>query len=171
MEQINNTHNLIFEKWAADLAKKDRSKKNVRINFEELFSALKRSGATFQIAKSLLPLAIKAHCPNTIVKKNIWKKLKNNLDCTEQEFYDSWITGIKNAATEVFFEEYPIKVDDDNDGLPKKYGSMSEREYKLQRRHADSFPTLNTDLLELEYKKRSNDLDLEDILGGMYDDK
>lgn len=170
MEQTTNTHDLIFEKWVASLAQKDRSKKSLRSNFEELFSMLERAGVSFKEAKKLLPLAIKAHSPSSIVKKNMWKKIKNNLDCTEYEFYESWTTGIKNAATEVFFETYPIQIEEDNDGLPKTHGSMSEKEYKLQRRHADQFPILNTDQLELELLRRSNNFDVENVLGEIYDD-
>jgi len=164
-------HELIFEQWSADLSKKDRSKKGVRFNFEELFSTLNKAQVPFKIAKSLLPLAIKIHLPNLAVRRNTWQKWKTLVSCSEEDFNKSWIDGIKNTATAVFFEEYPIVVNDDDDGEPKKYGGMSEKEYKLQRRHADSFPTLNTDRLEREFANRHLNLDVEDVLGDMYDDK
>lgn len=168
----NNIHELIFEQWAAELAKKDRTRKGTRGNFEALFSALKSAEISFDDAKALLPRAIKEHSPNPAVKKNTWIKLRANLKLSENEFYDSWISSIRNTATEVFFEEYPVIIkNDDDDGLPKTHGSMSEKEYKLQRRHADSFPTLNTDALEAEYEKRKSNLNIEDVLGDMYGDK
>lgn len=169
MEQDPNILNDILDKWISELPQKDRSKNAVENNFDELWQAFKKAGADYKVAKTYLDKAIKAHLPSPIVKKNVWKNLKGKVDATEQEFYDSWLNGIKNTATNIFFEVFPIpvkKTDDDDDGLPKKFGSMSEKEYKLQRKHADSFPTLNTDKLEEEMRNRRKISSMQNILGG-----
>ena len=164
--------NLIFEKWSADLQKKDRSKKAYFANFDELFEGLKKSGATLDTAYHVLPYAIKTHSPPKIMRKKTWEKVKGYIGVTETEFYEEWINSIKAAATEAMFTHFPLKVEDEEDQAPKVYGNMSVREYRLQRKYADAFPTLNTDQLEQELRERRSeiDLDTQNVLGGSQDD-
>lgn len=162
---------LILEKWISSLPSRDRSKNQMPTNFDELFNEMKRSDVTFEDAKELLPKAIKAHQPSTMARKNTWKKYKQYLEVTEAEFYSEWAESIKNCATEAFFSNFPLKVNDDEDKAPKVYGSMSAKEYKLQRKYADGFPTLNTDELERQFQERmkvnfEDIADIENVLGG-----
>lgn len=160
---------LIFERWVASLASRDRSKVGMPTNFDDLFDELKRSGVSFDEARDFLPKAIKAHQPSPIIRKNTWKKIKQHLDVTENEFYEEWSQSIKNCATEAFFSNFPLKADDDDDKEPKVYGSMSAKEYKLQRKYAEAFPILNTDELERQLKER-RELHFEEIDNILGDD-
>jgi hypothetical protein len=158
---------LIFEKWKSSLRKKDRSRDAVSNNFDELFDAFNSAGATFEETHAYLAQAIKAHLPPPALAKATWKLVKNNpskIEATEKEFIDSWHKDISDKATNSFYHIYPLPDDKDEDAEPKVYGSMSAREYKLQRRHADSYPILDTE--ELERRLQSDTYDPEeDILG------
>jgi hypothetical protein len=84
---------LIFEEWKANLKQRDRSAASVANNFEELFSELKRAGATFDEAHAILPKAIKAHQPTPGLARNIYKTSKSNpkvAGTSEKEFIDQW---------------------------------------------------------------------------------
>jgi hypothetical protein len=168
---ISNTQ-LVFDKWKASLRSRDRSKKAMPENFDELFMDLKKIGTSFEEAHAFLPEAIKAHLPSPHVRRETYKKYKDHLGISEKEFIDEWNESIKSAATDAFFTNYPLKIDDDDDGEPKVFGNMSAREYRRQRQYSDSFPTLNTDDLEKQLKERKplSD-DLVNVLGGEDDDK
>lgn len=158
---------LIYERWKASLREKDRSKDFVSSNFDELFDAFNSAGATFEEAHSYLAQAIKVHLPSPGLAKATWKIVKNNPNnsgATEKEFVDGWHKDISDKATNSFYHIYPLPEDKDEDPEPKVYGSMSAKEYKLQRRHADSYPILDTE--ELERRLQSETYDpVEDILG------
>lgn len=169
----NDTADLVFERWQAALKNKDRSRKNVPNNFDELFSDLKRADIPFKDAHDLLSRAVKAHLPNKSVVRHTWNGTKalHNIFANENEFAAEWNESIKNSATDMFFSNYPLKIDDDDDGEPKVYGNMSVKEYRLQRRYADAFPTLNTDDLIRQMKERQTlQSDLSNVLGGENDD-
>lgn len=167
----SNNKDLIFDEWKASLKQRDRSAPAVANNFEELFNELKRANISFDEAHSILPKAIKAHLPGAALAKHIYKSSKTQpkyAGMSEKEFVDKWNDGIADTATSTFFEIYPrAKVDTDDDGEPKIYGQMSAKEYKAQRRYADSFPRLNTELLEQTMVSNTyNPLDdIENILG------
>lgn len=170
----NSNLDLIFEEWKANLKQKDRSAGAVTGNFEELFDELKRANATFDEAHSVLPKAIKAHQPAPSLARNIYKSSKSNpkvAGTTEKEFIDRWNEDIESKGTAAFFDLFPRpKLDTDDDGEPKVYGQMSAKEYRAQRRYADSFPVLNTEALERAMVRGDSynpleDPDLEDILG------
>jgi hypothetical protein len=158
---------LIYEKWKASLREKDRSKDFVSTNFDELFDVLNSAGATFEEAHAFLPQAIKVHLPSPGLAKATWKLVKNNqnnLEVSEKEFIDSWHKDIGDKATNSFYHIYSLPEDKDEDPEPKVYGNMSVREYKLQRKHAESYPILDTE--ELERRLQSETYDpAEDILG------
>jgi hypothetical protein len=166
-----NNLELIFDEWKANLKQKDRSNAAVTSNFDELFEELKRANASFEEAHAVLAKAIKAHLPPQGLAKKIYKFGKDNpkISCyTEKEFLDQWNQDITDKGTASFFDIFPRpKVDPDDDGEPKIYGSMSAKEYRAQRRYADSFPRLNTEALERAMIKQTyNPMDdLENILG------
>lgn len=166
-----NTLDLILDQWVSSLQSRDRSIKGYRSNFEDFLYSIKRAGADAKVAKEYLDKAIKAHMPSPFVKKASWNKNKAKASVTEKEYYASWENGIKQYATEVYFEVYPIVLPkEDDDGEPKVYGTMSAKEYKLQRKHAESFPILDTTKLEEEYKRRQAlEFDFDNILGGEHD--
>lgn len=145
---------LILEQWIAELKNKDRSAPAVEGNFEELFEALKRANASFDEAHALLPRAIKAHQPSTGLARNQYKHRAGSVKMsglTEKEFIDSWNKDISDKGTNAFYSVFPRPKnsdEEDDDPEPKVYGSMSAKEYKLQRRHADQFPILDTEALE-----------------------
>ena len=158
--------------WTASLKSRDRSRKSVRPNFEELFQRWKDLGASFDdVYETLLPKAIKAHQPVASVARATYKSLKSktSIDKTEKEFIDEWNDSIEATGTEAFFEFFPA-MPIDHDPEPKTFGSMSATEYKAQRRYADQFPTLDTAALikqwreQQEYNLSTDDI-LENILG------
>jgi hypothetical protein len=167
----NSNLDLIFDEWKANLKSKDRAASAVTGNFDELFEELKRANATFDEAHSILPKAIKAHLPPPAVAKNTYKLSKTNpkvASYSEKEFIEQWHQDINDKGTASFFDIFPRpKVDTDDDGEPKVYGQMSAKEYRAQRRYADSFPRLDTAALERAMITQTyNPMeDLENILG------
>ena len=158
---------LIYEKWKASLREKDRSREFVSANFDELFDAFNSAGATFEEAHAYLQQATKVHLPTLGLAKATWKMVKGNpanSEMTEKEFIDGWHKDIGDKAVNSFYHVYALPEDKDDDPEPKVYGSMSSKEYKLQRRHAESYPILNTE--ELEKRLQTGVYDpVKDILG------
>jgi hypothetical protein len=171
----NKLIELTLTQWTASLKSRDRSRKNVRPNFEELFQAWKQSGASFNdLYENLLPKAIKAHQPIPSVARSMYKNLKQKLgskmDKSEKEFIEEWNASIEATGQEVFFEFFPATTLDKDDE-PKVFGNMSATEYRAQQRRTEQFKTLSTDELIKQWKSQSTyDLDvettLENILGG-----
>lgn len=171
----SNIFELLLVEWIATLKSKDRSRKAVRPNFEELFDKWKQASASFEdIYETLLPRAIKAHQPLPSVARSIYKSLKqkvHGLEKTEKEFIDEWNDSIEGTGTEVFFEFFPA-TPIDHDPEPKVYGNMSATEYKSQRRYADQFPTLDTRELIKQWKQQIEyNLDIEDTLENVLGEK
>ena len=163
-----NNFDLIFEQWKADLKNRDRSAAAVYGNFEALFTSLRAAGATFDEAHKYLPNATKAHQPDPALARNTYKCLKTSpklAGFSEKEFVDKWNKDIADKATNAFYDTFPrpkSKDEEDEDGEPKVYGNMSAKEYKLQRKYADTYPVLNTE--ELEKKMLSGTYNpMEDI--------
>jgi hypothetical protein len=162
---------LILEEWIANLKNKDRSAANVETNFEELFEALKRANATFDDAHNLLPKAIKAHLASPIVIRRTYKlkKQQGKIDVSEKEFTDTWNKDIADKGTAAMYHVFPRPKpkDEDEDDEPKVYGSMSVKEYKAQRKHAEQFPILDTEALERKVLSGSYNPveDIANILG------
>lgn len=164
----NKTAELILEKWIASLKTRDRSKKATPDNFDEFFAELKKADVSFDDAHNLLPIAVKAHLPKKAVIKNTWIKhtVLHGIYKNSDEFAEEWNDSIKNTATDAFFSNYPLKINDDDDGEPKVYGNMSVKEYRLQRKYADAFPRLDTDDLIRQMKERKSLIgDLDGALG------
>lgn len=169
----NKQLDIALVEWIALLKSRDRSRKSVRPNFEELFQKFKDLGAGFDdLYESYLPKAIKAHQPLPSVARNIFKQLKQKttIDKSEKEFIEEWNASIEGLGTEIFFEFFPA-TPIDHDPEPKVYGSMSKTEYQAQRRYADQFPTLDTrEAVRLWREQTEYNLDvdgvLENVLGG-----
>lgn len=169
----NKTSELIFQKWVASLASKDRSTKTgAPANFDELFFDLKKAGVPFDEAHNLLAKAIKAHEPSAYIKKKTWEKVRAHIEVSYDDFMSEWSKSLGTCATDAFFSNYPLKLDEDDDGEPKVYGNMSVKEYRLQRKYADAFPRLNTDDLVRQMKERQSlSENLDNVLGDKDDDK
>lgn len=171
----NKVIELALVEWIASLRSRDRSRKAVRPNFEELFQKWKDLEATFDdLYETYLPKAIKAHLPLQSVARNTYKSLKSKIDKTEKEFIEEWNASIEGTGQEVFFEFFPA-TPLDKDDEPKVYGNMSAKEYKAQRRYADQFPILDTTELVKQWKEEKQynpDIDdkLENILDGNLDE-
>lgn len=161
----NKSLELALVEWIANLKSRDRSRKAVRPNFEELFQKWKDLDASFDdLYETLLPKAIKAHLPFPSVARSTYKALKSKIDKTEKEFLDEWTSSIEGTGQEVFFEFFPA-TPIDKDDEPKVYGNMSATEYRAQRRYADQFPTLNTDELVKRWRdQKEYNLDIEETL-------
>lgn len=161
--------------WIALLKSRDRSRKNVGPNFEELFQKWKDLDATFDdLYETFLPKAIKAHQPLPSVARSTYKSLKTKMDKTEKEFIEEWNASIEGTGQEVFFEFFPA-VTLDKDDAPKTHGNLSAAEHRAQRRYSDQFPELDTtELIKAwrEKKPYNPDIDdkLENILGGDTDE-
>jgi hypothetical protein len=162
---------LALVEWVAKLKSRDRSRKSVRPNFEELFQKWKDLDASFDdLYETYLPKAIKAHQPLPSVARSTYKTLKSKMDKTEKEFIEEWNDSIEGTGQEVFFEFFPATTLDKDDE-PKVFGNMSATEYRAQQRRTEQFKTLSTDELIKQWKSQSTyDLDvettLENILGG-----
>lgn len=174
----NKAIEILLDEWRSSLKSKDRSYKNVRPNFEELFERWYQIGATFDdLYEWWLPKAIKAHQPSPGIARASYKKLKMvlpHMDKSEKEFIDDWNQSISDTAKQVFFEFFPPpRLDDDDDG-PKIHGNMSLKEYLAQRRYAEQFPVLDTTELEERWKNQQYNLDVQDllknVLGGSSDE-
>jgi len=160
---------LLFEQWVTSLVDRDRTKNAVQNNFEELFRSLKNEGLTIETAHEYLAKATKAHQPSTSLVKNVHKKLKTTgaITFSEKEFLDSWNKGIADKANTAFFEVFPVEIKAEEPEEPVIYGSMTVKEYKAQRKHAQAYPRLDTEELERRMQKTTYDpmLDLASLLG------
>ena len=166
----NRQIDIVFVEWVALLKSRDRSRKGVRPNFEELFQKFKDIGASFDdLYETYLPKAVKAHQPLASTARAIYKQLraKTHLDKTEKEFVEEWNASIEATGTEVFFEFFPA-TQADHDPEPKVYGNMSATEYRAQRRYADQFPTLDTrEAVRIWREQTEYNMDVEGVLNNV----
>lgn len=153
---------LIFDKWKAELKEKDRSRSNVESNFDSLFSTLKESKVGFDVAHQILPKAIIAHHPNQSVIDNVYKRVKIS-GKPKQEFADEWKENIAAGAKRIFYSLYDIDGVEKDDEEEKKYGSMSAKEYRLQRKHAESYPLLDWTKIKLEPMSVDDLIEMENM--------
>lgn len=145
-------YDLLFEQWKATLASRDRRTPYVQGNFEELFEILKNEGLILENAYEYLPKAVKAHAPGPSLIKTMFKKLKGGPKfqyANEREFEEQWVSDIEDRAKVAFFNIFPIvtkKVEEEEE--PALFGSMTAKEYKMQRELADSFPRLTVEEIQ-----------------------
>lgn len=161
--------NLIFDKWKAELKEMDRSRANVDSNFDSLFTSLKQSKVCFDTAHSILSKALVAHYPNQSVIDNVYKRVKIS-GKPKQEFADEWKENIASSGKRIFYSIYPIDGVEKEEEEKKEYGSMSAREYKLQRKHADSFPQLDWTKIKLEPMSIDDLKEMENMAVNLEDD-
>lgn len=160
---------LIFQQWVASLSGRDKTRNAIQGNFDDLFRALKAEGLSTETAYEYLSKAIKAHEPNAALIKNVHRRIRaKGVNLSENEFAETWCKDIADKANAVFFELFPVETKklEDEDG-PIIYGSMTAKEYKAQRQHAEEYPRLDT--AELEKKLLSPDYnpvaDIKDVIG------
>jgi len=159
---MSSRYDLLFEQWKSSLAERDRRTSFVQGNFEELFDSLKSEGLVLEGAYEFLPRAIKAHSPTSSLVKTMYKKLKTSPKfqyLNEQEFEEQWIKDISDRANIAFFNVFPVKTKkaENVEEEPIMYGSMTAKEYQLQRNHADSFPRLNLDEIKRQRQQANYD--------------
>lgn len=142
----------IFDKWNAELKEMDRTRAKVDGNFDVLFTNLKHSKVSFELAHNILDKAIKAHQPNQAVIDNVYKRIGgSSIGKSKQEFGDEWKENISAAGKRMFYSLYNIDGTTDNDKEEAKlYGSMSIAEYRKQRQHVESYPLLDWTKIKLE---------------------
>lgn len=169
-------YDLLFEQWKSSLVERDRRTPSVQGNFEELFDVLKSEGLVLESAYDYLPKAIKAHSPSTSLVKTMFKKLKGSPKfqySNEHEFEEQWIKDIADRANVAFFNVFPVQTKKSNDAEeePPMFGSMTAKEYKLQRSHADSFPRLNIEDIKRQRQESNYDplTDMGTLLGKVND--
>ncbi len=163
---VNNL-DLIYEQWKAALQQKDRSRKYVSGNFDELFDQLHSAGATFEEAHTYLQPATKMHLPNPALARATWKRVKNepsNAELSEKDFIDGWNKDITDKATNSFFSIFPRPLSPKEEAKSKMIQGMTREEYNLQQKIASRFKVLDTE--ELEKRLQTGDfLSLEEIKG------
>jgi hypothetical protein len=161
-------HDLIFQQWVASLSSRDRTRNAIQGNFEELFLSLRNEGLILESAYEYLGKAIKAHEPTASLIRNVYKKLKVRgvPMSSEQEFGESWRKDIADKANTCFFEIFPVEIKESEEEDPVIYGSMTVKEYKAQRKHANEYPQLDTSELEKRYAENYNPVeDISSMLG------
>lgn len=147
---------LIFEKWTIDLRNKDRSMANVSKNFDELFNQLFEADIEFDVVHPMVEIVARKHYPPDRVARHTYDDLERKQGhLTYREFVDNWCKEIKDKAFESFYAFFSNDVQTPEE---KKFGSMSVKEYRLQRKYAESFPEITFEELEQRMKKIEIDL-------------
>lgn len=154
---------LIFDRWKASLADKDRKITHTSENFDELFYSLSSSGIDFDVARALVNDAVTAHMPTKSVADHTYKKHgKYSSAKSFSEYMQEWRGKIEDKANNSFFTFFEI----DGPEEKKVFGSMSAREYTLQRKHAESFPLLDLDKLAERTAELEDFEDIDEICSG-----
>lgn len=145
MNEVDKKAELLLHKWKTELKSKDRSQSNVGPNFDELIDVWDRSDIPFDTAFDLFKGAVRAHYPSDSCIRSVYKRLKPVMKKSEQEFKEDWLSNIESTAYQSFYAVYDLDVPI----KPKmNTGSMSEKEYRLQRAHADSYPEIDLDTID-----------------------
>lgn len=162
-------YNLLFEQWKASLKERDRKTPAIQGNFEDLFETLRSEGLTLESAYEYIAKAVKAHSPEPSLVKTMFKKLKSPTfkHNTIQEFEAAWVKDITERANVAFFNVFPLQTKKDEEELePVVYGSMTAKEYKAQRKHADEYPQFSTEELEKQLAETYDPMvDIDILLG------
>jgi hypothetical protein len=159
---------IIFEKWKSAVRFKDKSKKHIADNFDELFAAWRAIGATFEeLSDGWLQRAINTHMPDSTLIKKVFRNLKlSGISGTEREFGESWKASIEKRVNEIFLNYFsPSKIEVAQGQEQSIYGSMSATEYFAQRSYADSFPARFADDIKNVDSILVDDNVLEEIRG------
>ena len=163
MSKANKQATLILEKWIAELKDKDRSRANVASNFDDLFSQLSNIEIDFDTAHEMIDDAAKAHYPSDFIARKTYdatEKRKGSDRKSYQEFIDGWKKDIKETALQSFYAFFDSELPKEEE---KQYGSMSAREYRAQRKYAESFPIITFE--EIQKRMKQLEVDLTQPLG------
>lgn len=163
-------YDLLFEQWKASLIDRDKRTPAIQGNFEEFFDILKSEGLVLESAYEYLPKAVKAHSPGPSLVRTMFKKLKTSPKfqwANEREFEEQWIKDITEKANTAFFSIFPIETKKIEEDSPVIYGSMTAKEYKLQREYAETFPILDTSELEKRLHEDYDPMKEVDFLFGV----
>lgn len=162
-------YELLFEQWKASLASRDRKTPSIQGNFEDLFQSLKDEGLVLESAFEYMSKAVKAHSPNTGLIKNVFKKIKKagTEYSSEKEFEEQWVKDIAERASIAFFNIFPVQTKkNEEENEPVIYGSMTAKEYKAQRKHAEEYPRFSTEELERQLSETYDPMkELASLLG------
>lgn len=140
---------LIFDKWKADLVKKDRRWSKVAENFDELFFDMYNSDIPFDEAHEYIKDAAAAHSPTMTVAKRTFNSMKSRLGKDFQEFYKDWRESIGSHATSSFFNWFSIDSKKKED---MTFGNMSPQEYAKQREYVKQFPQVDLKKIRAQMK-------------------
>lgn len=158
-DKMTKNANLILEKWIAELKDKDRSRAHVASNFDDLFLLLSKADIDFDIVHEMIDTAAKAHYPSDFIARKTYdatEKKRGSERKTYQEFIEGWKKEIKESAIQSFYAFF------NNSELPteeeKQFGSMSAREYRAQRKYAESFPVITYEEIQKRMQQLQNDL-------------
>lgn len=103
---------LIFQKWRASLAERDRTFGSVSENFGDLFYDLKRMNVDYNVANEYMKKACEAHYPSRQIAKDVYKRIGKSSGKTEEEFTKSWCDNIKSKAINVMHEFFDLPFED-----------------------------------------------------------
>jgi len=158
MSKVNKQATLIIEKWIAELKDKDRSRANVAGNFDDLFSQLSNADIDFDTVHEMLDQIAKAHYPSDFIARKTYdatEKRKGSDRKSYQEFIDGWKKDIKETALQSFYAFFDSELPKEEE---KQYGRMSAREYRAQRKYAESFPIITFEEIQQRMKQLETDL-------------
>jgi hypothetical protein len=157
MSKADKVATVILEKWTAELKDKDRSRANVSSNFDDLFNALFNADIDFDTAHEIIETAAKAHYPSDFIARKTYdatEKRKGADKKSYQEFIDGWKKDIKETAVQSFYAFY----DGQSPKEEPQFGKMSAREYRAQRKYAESFPIITFEEIQQRMKQLEVDL-------------
>lgn len=173
MQKID-AYRVILDEWSSSLSSRDRTKHNIKPNFEDLFQRWKDVGGSFEeLYDSFLRAAIIAHLPQPSIARRVYKILKKSVpdfDKSEKEFIASWNKNIEDIGRSTFLEFFPAPIPIALKKEQPSHGNMSASEYRAQRRYADQFPILDTTELEARWNDRQYNLDIEDMIKNVLGD-
>ena len=174
------TADLIFQRWKAELEKKDRTHSKVSDNFGDLFADLYQSQVSFQEAHTLLDKAVIAHLPNDSITRTVYKRVKSTkIDKTYEEFVKGWKNLIESKAVQAFYDLYPLNgaSEEDRKILVQEYviegedGKKVRKEDLIQDAYIESFPLIDVQERIRELERIQKELDEEDLIPVIEDER
>ncbi len=155
------TAKLILDRWKADLTQMNRSFDSVADNFDDLVSNMYLAEVPFELAEENINAAILEHYPSTQIAKMVWKnaKSKKQTDLDFSAYINEWKEAISKEGKRVFYGRYKLLSDKTVKENTKTSGSMSQKEYRAQRRYAESFPVLDTSKIEVKIKDKIEEME------------
>lgn len=167
------TAKLILDRWKADLTKMDRHFESVASNFDELVQNMYLAEVPFELAEENINAAILEHYPSNRIAKAVWKgaKAKKQTDRDFGGYLTEWKEAINKEGKRVFYGRYKLPSDETVKENTKTSGSMSQKEYRTQRRYAESFPILDTSKIEVKIKGKIKEMEDDFLTAAGEDDE